>query len=317
MPNPIVLVGNQTDYLYTGSHSYEPPNVPVRAFTDLGLLGAKSDAMPVLPSWSKGWIWAPDVLHVDGRYVMWFSTADVNDILPTGVPAQCIGEALSSSPLGPFKAAQRPVICGSWGYIDPRFFYAPNGQLWLDWKADLNASWGPAQNSQLPQNQPTVLWAQRLSPDGMTLEGDAHELIAATSTWEHKMIEAPDMVYADGGYYLFFSTNASYLDDAGIGEAVCRGPAGPCEETNGRAFLGASSLGVAPSEESLFTQDGMTWLLFSPSGIAFYRKFAVARIAFAPKGPYVAAFDGAFPGIEGLGRTVALRAPHHAQRVGG
>jgi hypothetical protein len=295
------MAGNTTDYLYTGSSDYGPPNVPVRAFTDLGSLGAKSDAMPVLPRWSRGWIWAPEVRYVHGRYVMWFASGDVDDVLPSGVPAECIGEAVSNSPLGPFEAAQRPLICGPWGSIDPRTFLAPDGQLWLDWKPDLNAGWGWG------QTQPTALWAQRLAPDGMTLEGRAYELLSATSKWEYQLIEAPDMVYADGRYYLFFSSK-------GIGEAVCRGPAGPCEEPQARAFLGANPLGPVPSEESLFTQDGMTWLLFDPTSTFFYRKLAVARIAFGAEGPYVAAFDGAVPGIKGLEGTVALRAPRHVQR---
>ena len=269
----------------------------MRAFTDLRHLGAAVDAMPALPPWTTGWTSAPDVRHVDGRYVMWFSAPDVNDVLATGAPAKCIGMGVSTSPLGPFIIARQPVICDPSGSIDPRTFVAADGQLWLDWKSDVNAAWGPAQDPNLPRNQPTVLWAQRLAPDGITLEGTPSELLAATRQWEHKLIEAPDMVRAGGHYYLFFSANPSYQDGDGIGVAVCQGPAGPCHEPYAGPMLGSSPLGLGPGEESLFVQGGVTWLLFSPSGEALYRQLAVARVAFGSRGPYVSAFGGAVPGI--------------------
>ena len=306
MTDPTVTVGSHIDYLYTGAGGYDPPNISVRAFTDLEHLGAEVDAMPALPPWTTGWTSAPDVRHVDGRYVMWFSSPDVDDILATGVPAKCIGVGVSTSPFGPFIVARQPVICDPSGSIDPRTFVAPDGQLWLDWKADVNAAWGPAQDPDLPQNQPTVLWAQRLAPDGMTLEGSPHELLAATRLWEHKLIEAPEMVHADGRFYLFFSANPSYQDGDGIGVAVCRGPAGPCEEPYAGPILGSSPLGLGPGEESLFSQGGVTWMLFSPSGTALYRQLAVARIAFGPHGPYVSAFDGAIPGLPRPARAPSL-----------
>jgi hypothetical protein len=296
MTDPTVTVGSHIDYLYTGAGGYDPPNISVRAFTDLQRLSTEVDAMPALPPWSIGWTSAPDVRHVDGRYVMWFSSPDVDDILATGAPAKCIGVGVSTSPFGPFIVARQPVICDPWGSIDPRTFVAPDGQLWLDWKADVNAAWGLEQDPDLPQNQPTVLWAQQLAPDGMTLEGSPHELLAATRPWEHKLIEAPEMVHADGRFYLFFSANPSYQDGDGIGVAVCRGPAGPCQEPYAGPILGSSPLGLGPGEESLFTQGGVTWMLFSPSGTTLYRRLAVARIAFGPHGPYVSAFDGAIPG---------------------
>jgi len=312
MSDPTVTVGSSTDYLYTGAGGYDPPNISVRAFTDLEHLGNEVDAMPALPPWTTGWTSAPDVRHVEGRYVMWFSAPDLDDILATGVPAKCIGVGVSTSPFGPFIVGRIPVICNPSGSIDPRTFLAPDGQLWLDWKADVNAAWGPAQNPDLPQNQPTVLWTQRLAPDGMTLEESPDELLAATRPWEHKLIEAPQMVHANGRFYLFFSANPSYQDGDGIGVAVCRGPAGPCEEPYAGPILGSSALGLGPGEESLFTQGGVTWMLFSPSGAALYRQLAVARIAFGPHGPYVSAFDGAIPGLpvqrgHGLSSSVTER----------
>jgi hypothetical protein len=189
------------------------------------------------------------------------------------------------------------VICQPPGSIDPRTFVAPGGQLWLYWKADTNAFWGPAQNPDGPGNMPTVLWTQRLAPDDMTLIGPPRQILVASEPFEHKLIEAPDMVYVDRHYYLFFSTNPSYQDSDGIAVAFCRGPAGPCDEPYQGPILGSDTLGLGPGEESLYTQDGVTWLLYSPTGTGPFRQMAVARIAFGPRGPYVAEFAGRFPGV--------------------
>jgi beta-xylosidase len=263
------------------------------------------DALPKLPPWTDGWTWAPDVRHVDGRYVMWFSAPDVQDVLGTGAQAKCIGMAVASSPLGPFVPDATPALCGPSGSIDPRTFVASDGQLWLYWKADINAAWGPAQDPDSPANMPTTLWAQRLAANDMTLIGQPQEILTATQPWEHKLIEAPDMVEHDHHYYLFFSTNPSYQDSEGIAVAFCHGPAGPCEEPYNGPLLGSNTLGLGPGEESLFTQDGATWVLYSPTGVGFFRQMAVARIAFGPSGPYVAEFGGRVPGIAPVHRVDA------------
>ena len=297
MCDPSVTVESHIDYLYTGASGYDPPNISVRAFTDLEHLSNEVDAMPALPPWTTGWTSAPDVRYVDGRYVMWFSSPDIDDILATGVPAKCIGVGVSTSPFGPFIVARQPVICNPSGSIDPRTFVAPDGQSWLDWKADVNAAWGPAQDPDLPQNQPTVLWAQQLAPDGMTLEGSPYELLVATRPWEHKLIEAPEMVHANGRFYLFFSANPSYQDGDGIGVAVCRGPAGPCEEPYAGPILGSSATRPGSRRGIALHPRRRHLDAFLSERRLLYRQLAVARIAFGPHGPYVSAFDGAIPGL--------------------
>jgi hypothetical protein len=299
MPDPSVLEGRQFDYLYTGSNNFSAPNMLVRPFHDLEHLRPAREVMPHLPPYSSGFTGSPDVRYAAGRYVMWFESPDSLEVLPTGAPAKCIGLAVASSPLGPFDPQPTPTICGPWGSIDPRTFVAANGQLWLYYKSDDNAAWGPSQNPNSPTSPVTTLWAQRLAPDDTTLVGPPHEILAATVPWEHKLIEAPDMVEHGHRYYLFFSANPSYEDSDGIAVAFCSGPAGPCHEPYAGPLLGANVLGVGPGEESLFTQDGATWVLYSPSGTGFYRQLAVTRIAFDRRGPYVSVSGGSVPGLGG------------------
>jgi hypothetical protein len=292
--DPAVLVDGKHTYLYgTGGGGVGgTPHVPVRIMNDTTTLPQPTEAMPVLPTWSWGWIWAPDVIKTsDNHYVMWFTTRDVNRNNPDGVNSQCIGNATSDSALGPFAAGPAPVICQTWGSIDPRTFTAANGSRWMIWKSDSNAD--------KSEVIPTTIWSQRLSADGTTLVGQPTQIATASQPWEQNLIEAPDLVQSGNKYYLFFSGGPSDKPQAAIGYQTCQGPQGPCSDSMTAPLVASNSQGQGPSEESLFTRNGVTWLLYTPTAI--YEQFqypytAVARVVFGPKGPYLAQFDGAMPG---------------------
>jgi hypothetical protein len=291
--DPAVLVDGHRTYLYTpGLGKFVAPHIPVRVMNGATTLAQPTDAMPTLPSWSWGWLWAPTVVKVSSHhYVMWFSSEDVHRTNPDGVDSECIGNATSDNPLGPFTPAAAPVICQQWGSIDPRVFTAANGDRWMLWKADNNADH--------TQVIPTTIWSQRLGPTGTTLVGKPTQIAVASQPWEQGLIEAPDLVQSGKKYYLFFSGNSSNQPTAGIGYETCKGPQGPCTDTRTTPFLTGNAQGQGPSEESLFTQNGVTWLMYTPTAIYQPYQFpymAVARVAFGPNGPYLAQFDGKIPG---------------------
>jgi hypothetical protein len=292
MPSPYVMVSGSSDYLYSGGYGLNvAPHVPVRRFTSLADLPKPTDAMPTLPAGTWGWIWTVDVHPAATGYAMWFTTAYNNRPNPLGVDNQCIGNATSASPLGPFTPSSGPVICQQWGSIDPRVVVSPGGTHYLIWKSDTNADHAAV--------IPTTIWEQQLAPDGVTLVGTAHQIATATQPWEGALAESPDMVDLGGTYYLFFSGNSSLSPQNGIGMMTCASIQGPCTDTRTSAFLGSNSQGTGPGEESLFQQGGNTWLLYSPNAIYgsyFFRPLAVARVAVGEHGPYVATFDGAVPG---------------------
>jgi hypothetical protein len=286
MTDPFVLTGPNLDYVYTGAAGFTAPHVPVRPFKVLGQWGPRQDALPTLPAWAEPWIWTPDVHRTPTGYVMWYAALDKNKILPNGQDAKCIGQATATNPLGPFTpTSDQPVICQQWGSIDPRTFTDADGQSYLLWKADNNAAWG--------LKLPTAIWSQRLASDGTTLEGQPVQLVTSQAGWEHGLMEAPDMVLHDGTYYVFFSS----WRESGVGVFTCTGPMGPCTDRYEGPFIGANLQGVAPGEESLFTQGGATWIIFSPYSTGFAAPVAVARVAFGLDGPYVAEADGATPGV--------------------
>jgi len=281
--DPMILVGKSVDYMYASENGDTPPHIPVREFTTFGTWGPPVDAMPTQPAWAGPWLWNPDVRYVQGRYVMWFTGPEAGVALPrTGAMPRCLGWATAKSPLGPFTPSPKPAICqfNQFGSIDPRTLVAPGGQEWLYWKSDDNAV--------LAAGKPTIIWAQRLAANGITLLGNPIDLMSNSRPWEGHIVESPQMVEVGGHYYMFFSGNVSGSSQNGIGLAPCAGPAGPCDNSSNGPWLGSNTLSQGLGEESLFTQNGRTWLLYSPSGMA--QTLALALVAFGPNGPYVAQF---------------------------
>jgi hypothetical protein len=282
--DPMILDGSTVDYMYASQNGDAPPHIPVRTFTTLGTWGPPIDAMPTQPAWAGPWLWNPDVRYVQGRYVMWFTGAELGVALPrTGAMPRCLGWATSKSPLGPFIPSPKPAVCqfSQFGSIDPRTLVTPGGQEWLYWKSDDNAV--------LSEGKPTIIWAQRLAANGITLLGKPIDLMSNSRQWEGHIVESPQMVEAGGHYYMFFSGNTSGSTLNGIGLADCAGPAGPCDNSSNGPWLGSNMLSQGLGEESLFTQNGKTWLLYSPTGMA--QTLAVALVVFGPNGPYVAQFN--------------------------
>lgn len=284
VPNPFVLADGGYYYLYSSQYGIYGPNIPVRESTTPDSWGPPTDAMPTLPPWAHpAYTWAPDVRRVGGRFVMWFS-AWLRGREPI---TQCIGVATSASPLGPFVAGDHPVICqlDRNGSIDPRTMVDPKGDLWLYWKSDDNADVNGTSHSSI--------YAQQLAPDGTTLLGQPTILLTAQQPWEGRIVEAPDMVFGGGHYWLFYSGNWFNEPYYAIGVAECAGPAGPCTRPYSGPWLSSDSQGSGPGEESLFSAGGQLWIVYSPWAVDYRqntpRPVALARVAFDSKGPYLAA----------------------------
>ena len=171
--------------------------------------------MPVVGRWAHSRdIWAPGVARIGRRYALYYSA-----------PARrhgkhCIGVATSGRPTGPFvDRAASPVVCWSErnGSIDP-FPYVDGGLPYLLWKTEGVAGRG----------EPTRLWSQRLTLDGLHLRDRPSELLHTALAWEQPIIENPAMFERDGRYYLMYSAGRWWTSDYATGYAVCRSPLGRC-----------------------------------------------------------------------------------------
>lgn len=190
------------------------------------------DAMPVLPAWARpGFTWAPEVIATSAGYVLHFTAKDRK----TGL--QCIGAALSASPVGPFRSsATAPLVCQTalGGTIDSSPFRDADGKLFLYYKNDGN---NPS------FRKPTDIFVQRLTDDGLAVVGEAKPLLRNDRGWEAHVIEAPTMVRHGKTYALFFSANHygwetdQQLSVYGIGYARCAGPTGPCTDASENPIL--------------------------------------------------------------------------------
>jgi hypothetical protein len=285
-PDPFMLAEGGEYYLYTSQGNQTGNNVPMESGTAIGQWGPLGDAMPVLPHWAvPGFTWAPDVHRFGSHYVLYFTS-----IVASTTPAdECIGVATGTSPTGPFTPEQQPFICqlDQRGSIDPRTFTDVDGTTYMIWKSDDNAD--------VNGTELTNIYSQPLSPDGLHLEGQPTRIFGPDEPWQGRIVEAPDLVWAQGTYWLFYSGAWFNQPDYAIGVARCAGPLGPCADSSSQPFLASNDQGAGPGEPSVFRDAAGVWLLYTPwqSDVPSFttppRPVAMLRLGFGPAGPYVAA----------------------------
>jgi beta-xylosidase len=247
-PDPDVLNVAGTYYAY-GTNSIEG-NIGIIESTDLVHWTALGNALPSLPAWAtSGSTWAPAVLPIEGKYVLYYST------VATSTGQQCISEATSAQPGGPFTdSSTGPMVCQAsiGGSIDPSPFVDQDGTPYLDWK------------SIGIDGQSEGIWAQELDPAGTSVIGTGPTaLLVATQTWEGHNVEAPDLILLSGRYFLFYSGNSWTGADYAIGVALCDGPLGPCTKPLSQPILASGPDMAGPGGESVFADSsGTFWIAF-------------------------------------------------------
>ena len=309
--DPFALYDDNTVYAYATNTTSGPnapaAHIPVIAVTQsTGFAGHYlGDALPTLPKWTvSGFQWAPSVwARPDGTFVMYYATPathPLNCVFTPTTPgcvmtthgantAMCISRATSKSPVGPFvDDSSSAFICPyqEGGAIDPSIYIRSDGTPWLLWKSDGDCC-----------NQPTYIYSQQLSPDGLSTVGPPHELIGATQAWEGGLVEAPSMIKEGSTYWLFYSANLWGTPNYSIGIAACTSVIGPCTKPLDRAWHvstnSANGQGYGGSE---FFQTGtLIWMVHhglvpGEAGNYAERRLYVDLLVFPPNGlPEVAA----------------------------
>ena len=243
-PDPFVLRVGDTYYAYATNGNDQ--QVQTATSKDLVHWTPGPDALPrVAPKWAyNGATWAPEVLaRKDGSYVLYYTTS------------QRIGRAVADSPLGPFHDdSTQPFIAQTTlgGSIDASPFRDDDGTLYLYWKNDGNSI-----------GQPTDIWVQKLSPDGMSLVGEPHKTGETNDQiWEGHVVEGPTMWKHDGTYFLFYSGGDYAADDYSVGYATCAGPLGPCEDAPENPILKTACRAHGPGHNALLDVEGSTWIVY-------------------------------------------------------
>jgi beta-xylosidase len=247
-PDPAVLRVSTTYHAYATQGGGK--NIQTLTSPDLVHWRPGNDALPKLGAWADaGSTWAPEVIGVGGRYVMYY-VAKANQ---QGV--QCIGRATAASPAGPFTdTAAAPLVCQAslGGSIDPDPIRAKDGKLYLYWKNDGNCC-----------GKPVHIWGQRLRADGGALVAKPTPLLTNAKAWQGNLVEAPEMVAHGGAYVLFYSANNYASADYGIGYATCRTPLGPCTDRSSASMIPSNGKAAGPGHCFVIaTPGGTTWMLF-------------------------------------------------------
>lgn len=249
--DPSILRVGKSYYAYaTNGHGV---NIQAAQSSDLVHWDILPEAMPALPTWAKlggSFVWAPEVIQIGDRFVMYYTAHDQQS------DKQCIGVATSAKPEGKFKdLSDHPLVCQAdqGGTIDPSPF-RDGDKLYLYFKNDGNCC-----------SLPTNLYVQQLDSTGLKVVGKPTALVHNDQPWEGTVVEAPNMFKHNGKYYLFFSGN-SYAGDAyAVGYAACQRPTGPCEQAKNPILasqMNKPPLVVGPGGEFLFRVGNQTWMAY-------------------------------------------------------
>jgi beta-xylosidase len=247
-PDPAVLRAGDTYHAYATQGGGK--NIQTLTSKDLVHWRRGEDALPEVGKWADaGDTWAPEVIDINGTYVMYY----VAHAAVAG--KQCIGRATAKDPAGPFADPSAvPLVCQAslGGSIDPNPFRAADGSLYLYWKNDGNCC-----------GKPVHLWGQKLSADGAALVGRPVALMTNDKPWQGNLVEAPEMVAHGPTFVLFYSANDYASALYGIGYASCSAPLGPCIDRSDASILPSNDAAAGPGHcFVLSTPKGATYLLY-------------------------------------------------------
>lgn len=209
---------------------------------------------PLPPALAPGAdLWAPEVERIGGRFYLFYTmTATVEDQggMKDCKPGSSIGYAVSDTPLGPWKAADAPLVpprrpggnCKtSFWTIDPEVFSDAAGQYHIFYGG---ASGGIEGRKLL------------VGDDGaLTAPADSAVPITIGNRWS---FEGAEVVQVDGLYYLFASaTNCCNGPQTGYSVVVGRStnPTGPFIDRQGASLLD-ETVGGTP----VLVQNGNRWI---------------------------------------------------------
>ena len=252
-PSTIVRCGREYWLFSTG------PGIASRHSRDLVNWEAGPRVFPTPPAWTtnaapgfRGYFWAPDVIPLDGRFLLYYSVSR------WGVNTSAIGLATNPTldPANPaYHWTDQGVVCQSrrgddFNAIDPSVASAGDGSLWLAF----GSFWSGIKLLQLDP-----ITGQRIAPDAPLYPLAYHSSIEASCLWRH-----------GNDYFLFVNwgqccrgTNSTYNIRLGRSARVT-GPYLDKEGVDllhggGSLFLGTEDPFIGPGHAAVFSEGGTDW----------------------------------------------------------
>ncbi|KAI1472811.1 glycoside hydrolase family 43 protein [Daldinia caldariorum] len=289
-PDPTLLIDGDTWWAYATS-SDGHGHIPLAKSTDGGerWTWTKKDALPDVGPWvdpkDRG-IWAPSVFKNDaGKFVMYFSGKRTGG-------SRCVGTAIADRPYGPFKVTAQPLLCddAGGGIIDPVQFDDGHNR-WVLWKVDGNSLGGQTTCTGRPHTpgyKPTPIRIQRVTRDGLTLQGNAKTILDNAGAADDGVVEGPAMwKRRPGSYVLFFSTHCYSSDSYDIQYAWATKPDGTFQHRRTLARSGLKQPMYGPGHMDI-ASDGKTIAFHGrdkPGNKNTRRRMYIGKIKF-PEGDY-------------------------------
>jgi beta-xylosidase len=249
-PDPTVLrVGD--DYWAMVTTGGWAPHFTILRSRDLVSWRTVGAVFQKKPAWAKGDFWAPELIEDRGGFYLYYTAR--RDEGPSKKGTLCVAVATAPKPDGPYTD-HGPVVCQEIGSIDAFSLRDEAGRRYLIWKEDGN-----------DRGQPTPIWAQQLTEDGLRVVGKRKELIRNDAPWEGIAVEGAYVLRRGGWYYLFYSGNAccGRRCDYALGVARARKLLGPWEKNPANPVVGGNSAWQCPGHGDIVsTPDGSEFLLY-------------------------------------------------------
>ena len=197
LADPYILLDGNTYYAY-GTNDANG----IRCYTsdDLRTWKYEGLALNKTNTTETRWFWAPEVYHVKGQYIMYYSA---NEHLYA---------ATASSPKGPFKQVgsyQMESLIGDEKCIDSHVFIDEDSTAYVFFVRFTDGN---------------CIWQAKLSDDFITpVSGTLRKCFAASQSWELKMgrvNEGPNIIKHNRRYYLTYSGNDYQSQDYAVGYAT-------------------------------------------------------------------------------------------------
>jgi hypothetical protein len=145
----------------------------------------------------------------------------------------------------------------------------------------------------------TPIWAQRLAPDGLSLQGERTLVLENDLEWEAHLVEGVWITRHGGRHYLFYAGNDFSTARYGIGAAVADSPLGPYRKLPA-PLLRSTAEWWGPGHPSVAEgPDGHPWLFlhaFFPGKTGYNEFRALLSVPLLLDGERVEVRAGADPG---------------------
>ena len=170
------------------------------------------------PEWTNGSFWAPELFDLYGRTMCYYTARQKSD------GTSCIGVAMADGPEGKFKD-YGPLVKTTNEAIDA-FVFRDGTQLYITWKA-----YGLD-----PSKRPIELLCQRLSDDGLHLEGEPFMLLRDD---ERQGMEGQCVFRQGEWWYILYSIRDCCSPNSDYAVSVARSHSiqGPWEKYEGNPIL--------------------------------------------------------------------------------